>query len=170
MNQFAFYTNDRINRYNIRVANATRIVNFDILRNDENDIDSNSDSLQIAISIKRVLENIIVTINNQFQRKKKRFSNTKNKSRKSRSDLFSRIDFNVFLYVSRHFDFVVISSRNVKRVSKRIVERIKRTIKQKQKIEQSNQKNEIDWIEKTFEKLNDDEFVRIFQFNTFSLN
>ena len=171
INQFAFYTNDRINRHNARVANAAHIVNFDILRDDENDIDSSFDSLQIAISVKRVLKNIIATINNQFSKKRrKRFSNTKSKSRKSRFDLFSRVDFNVLSYVSRRFDFVVIFSRNVKRASKRIAERMKRAIKQKQKIEQSNQKNEVDWIKKTFEKLNDDEFVRIFQFDTFSLS
>ena len=64
MNQFAFYTNDRINRHNVRVANATRVVNFEISRNDKNIIDSNFDSLQIEISVKRVLKNIIVTINN----------------------------------------------------------------------------------------------------------
>ena len=69
MSQFAFYIDDRINFHNVRVANATRIVNIDILRNDENDIDSNSNSLQIEISIKRVLKNIIVTINNQLAKK-----------------------------------------------------------------------------------------------------
>ena len=145
MNQSAFYINDRINRHNVRVANAARIVHFDILRDDENDIDSSSDSLQVAVSVKRALKNIIATVNNQSSKKRrKRFSDTKSKSRKSRFDLLSRVDFNVLSYAFRRSDLVVIFSRNVKRASKRIAERIKRTIKQKQKIEQSNQKNEID--------------------------
>ena len=105
MNQFAFYINDCINRHNIRVANATRIVNFDILRNDENDIDSNSNSLQIEISIKRVLENIIVTINNQLAKKKrKRLKNPKNIAR---FDALSRVDFNVLSYIFRRFVSVI---------------------------------------------------------------
>ena len=70
-----------------------------------------------------------------FQKKRKRFKNTKNRSR---IELLLRVDFNILLYVSRRFDFVVILSRNVKRASKRIAERVKRTIRQKQKIEQSN--------------------------------
>ena len=73
MNQSAFYINDRINCHNIRVANAIRIVNFDIYRNDENSIDSNLDSLQIRVSVKRALQNVIVTVNNQFSKKKKTF-------------------------------------------------------------------------------------------------
>ena len=66
MNQFAFYTNDRINRHNVRVANATRAINFEMLRDNENNIDSNFDFLQIEISIKRVLKNIIDATNNEF--------------------------------------------------------------------------------------------------------
>ena len=119
--------------YNVKQTNRRREIDFNLSQDDENNIDSSFDSLQFRISIKRSLQNIIVTINNQFSKKKrKRFKNTK---RKSRFDLLSRIDFNALLYVSRRFDFVVISSRNVKRASKRIVERVKRTIKQKQKTE-----------------------------------
>ena len=128
--------------YNVRQANRRREIDFNISQNDENSIDSSFDSLQIRISAKRALQDITATANNQLSKKKrKRFKNTK---RKSRFDLFSRVDFNVFSYVSRRFDFVVIFSRNVKRASKRIAERMKRAIKQKQKIEQSNQKNEVD--------------------------
>ena len=128
--------------YNVKQTNCRREIDFNLSQNDENSIDSSFDSLQIRISVKRFLQNITVTINNQFSKKrKKRFKSTK---RKSRFNLFSRIDFNVLSYIFRRFDFVVIFLRNVKRASKRIVERVKRTIKQKQKIEQSNQKNEVD--------------------------
>ena len=177
MSQIEFFADDRTNRYNVRVANATlqnddrRDVDFEISQNEENNIDSNFDSLQIRISVKRALQNIIVTINNHSSKKKtKRFKNTKSKSRKSRFDLFSRVNFNAFSYAFRRSDFVVIFSRNVRRASKRIVERMKRAIKQKQKIEQSNQKDEIDFINFFFEKLIDDEFVRISQFDTFSFS
>ena len=172
--QFVFITRKRVNCYNRRDENTIiqidcrREIDFNISQNDENNVDSNFDLLHIEISIKHVLQNIIVAINNQFtKRKKKRFKDTKNRSR---IDLLSRVDFNVLSYATRSFAFVFLFSRNVKRVSKQIVARMKRTIKQKQKIEQSNQKNEINWIKKTFEKLNDDKFVRIFQFDTFSLN
>ena len=53
-------------------------------------------------------------------RKKNRFKNTKNKSR---FDLLSRIDFNVFSYVSRRFSFAILNFRQIKRVSERIFER-----------------------------------------------
>ena len=47
---------------------------------------------------------------------------------------------------------------------------MKRAMKHKQKIEQSNQKNEIDFIKEIFEKLNNNEFVRVFQIDTSSSN
>ena len=147
-NQFVFAVNEIIDRHSRYAANKTvkihrrREINFNISQNDENSIDSSFDSLHVEVSIKRVLQNIIVTINNQFtKKKKKRFKNFKNIAR---FDALSRVDFNAFLYVSRRFVFVVNFSRNVKRAFKRIVERMKRAIKQKQKIEQSNQKNEVD--------------------------
>ena len=190
MNQFAFYTNDRTNCYNVRVANASlqiddrRDVSFQISQNDENNLNLNCDSLQIRISIKRVLQNFIATTNNQFAKKKrkrsfdsakkfvfakqfvfnffeitekKRFKNTRNRSR---IDLLSRIDFNVLLYAAQNLVIVVFSSRNVERASAKIAALTKRAIKQK--IEHLNQKNDVDFIKKTFEKLNNDEFVRVF--------
>ena len=165
-NFFVFVVNEIIDHHSRHAANKTlethrrRKINFNISQNDENNIDSSFDSLQIRISIKRFLQDIIVTINNQSSKKRReRFKNTKNRSR---IDLLSRVDFNVLSYATRNFAFVVLSSRNVRRASKRIAARMKRAIKQKQKIEQSNQKNEIDFIKFFFEKLNDDEFVRMF--------
>ena len=135
MNQSAFYINDRINCHNVRVANAARIVNFNIYRNDENIIDSNFDFLHVEISIKRALQDIIVTINNQLAKKrKKRSKNTKNRSR---TELLFRVEFNALSYAKRNSVSDVLLSRNIKRASERIVARAKRTIKQK--IEHSNQ-------------------------------
>ena len=77
MNQFVFYSNDRTNRHNIRVANATlqidirRNANFEISQNDENIVDSNFDSLHVDISIKRFLQNITFTTNNRSIKRKK---------------------------------------------------------------------------------------------------
>ena len=79
MNQIVFSAFNRTNCYNVRVANATlqdddrRDVNFEISQNEKKNIDSSFDSMQIRISIKRVLQNIVVTINNQFSKKKKTF-------------------------------------------------------------------------------------------------
>ena len=86
-NQFVFIFEKRKNCHNNLIANnATQInyrrdVNFNISQNNENNIDLNFDSLQIEIriSIKRVLQNIIDTINNQFV-KKNRFSKITKKS------------------------------------------------------------------------------------------
>ena len=147
-NQFVFAVNEIIDRHSRYAANKIvkthrrRKTNFNISQNDENNIDSNFDFLHVEISVKRVLQNITATINNQLTKKKKeRFKNFKNIAR---SDALSRVDFNALSYVFRRSVFVVSFSRNVKRAFKRIAERVKRAIKQKQKIEQSNQKNEID--------------------------
>ena len=135
INQSAFYTNDRINCHSARVANAARIVNFDILRDDENDIDSSSDSLQVEISIKRVLENIIATINNQFAKKRrKRFKNSKIIAR---FDALSRVDFSVFSYAFRRSASAILFFRIIKHSFIRIAARAIRF-----EIEQTNQKNE----------------------------
>ena len=105
-NQFVFTMKKLIDDYNSRVAyNIKQIdrrqeMNFNILQNDENNIDSSLDFLHVEISTKHVLQNIIVAINNQFAKKKtKRFKNTKNRSR---INLLSRIDFNVLSYASRN--------------------------------------------------------------------
>ena len=163
MNQIVFFANDRTNCYNARVANVAlqddnrRDINFEISQNEKNNIDSSFDSLQIRISIKRVLQNIIVTINNQFLKKKKKcFKDTK---RKSRFDLLSRVDFNFFSYVFRPFAFVILFSRNIKRVSERIVEqniaratRAKQTAK-KQKIENDDDVVDVDnYFKRNFAK------------------
>ena len=101
-NQFVFVVNEIIDRHNRYVANKIvkihrrRETNFNISQNDENNIDSNLDFLHVEISIKRALQNIIATINNQFtKQKKKRFKDFKNIAR---SDALSRVDFNALLY------------------------------------------------------------------------
>ena len=84
-NQSMFTITKKNDDFNFRVAknviqiDRRRQINFDILQNDQNNIDSNFDSLHdfdflhVLISIKRVLKNIIITINNQFAKKKKTF-------------------------------------------------------------------------------------------------
>ena len=75
MNQIEFFADNRTNRYNARVANATlqnddrRDVDFEISQNEKNDIDSSFDALQIRVSVKRALQNITATINNQSSKK-----------------------------------------------------------------------------------------------------
>ena len=72
INQIVFFANNYTNRYNIRVANAIlqndnrRDVNF--AQNDKNNIHSNFDSLQIRISIKRVLKISLLRSTINFQK------------------------------------------------------------------------------------------------------
>ena len=77
--QFVFTTKERINCYSRRDENTIiqidrrREIDFNISQNDENNVDSSLDFLHVEISIKRVLQDIIATINNQFAKKKKTF-------------------------------------------------------------------------------------------------
>ena len=74
-NSSVFVVNEIIDRHSRHAANKTlkihrrREINFNILQNDENSIDSSFDSLQIRVSIKRSLQDIIATINNQLSKK-----------------------------------------------------------------------------------------------------
>ena len=174
MNQIEFFVDDCTNCYNARVANATlqnddrRDVNFEISR-----IEKKTTTIQISIHCMSKFQlnafykiSLLRSIINL--RKKKNVLKTRKIDREL---IYYRQLTSIIYYMQHEILFsLFFFSRNVKRASKWIAARMKRAIKQKLKIEQSNQKNEIDWIKKTFEKLNDDKFVRIFQFNTFSFS
>ena len=174
-NQFAFIVNTNIDRHSHRVTtliiqtNRRREIDFNISQVFQNNIDSNFDSLQIRISAKRVLQNIIAATNNQFaKRKRKRLKNSKNIAR---FDALSRTDFSVFLYAFRRSAFVTFFSRNIRRVFERIVERnAARATRAKQAIKRQEIENDADVIDvddhmkETLRNLNDDKFVNLSQY------
>ena len=81
--QFVFTLKRRINRYSRRDENTViqidrrREIDFNISQNDENKVDSSFDFLHVEISIKRVLQDITATINNQFAKRKENVSKTR---------------------------------------------------------------------------------------------
>ena len=99
-NQFVFAVNEIIDRHNRHAVNKIvkiyrrRKINFNISQNDENNIDSNSNFLHVEISIKRVLQNIIVAINNQLA--KKNISETRKTNRVS---IYCRELISVFFHM-----------------------------------------------------------------------
>ena len=124
---------------------------------------SSSNSIQIQMFIRRrFLKHVIATINNNVLKKNFDRNETRLEAEKKNSTR-SRVESQVVSFISNTSTTMIQISRLIKRAFERIATRTT-----KQKIEQSNQKNEIDFIKKTFEKLNDNEFVRVFQFDTSS--
>ena len=126
---------------------------------------SSSNSIQIQIFIfKCFLKHVIATINNNVLKKNFDRNETRLETEKKNS-IRSRVEFQIVSFDRNTSTTMIQIFRSIRRAFERIATRTT-----KQKIEQSNQKNEIDFIKKILEKLIDDEFVRIFQFDTFSLN
>ena len=127
---------------------------------------SNSNSIQTQVfTFKRSLKHVIPTINNNILKKNFDKNETRLETKKKKNSIRSRVEFQIVSFNRNTSTTMIQVFRSIKRAFERIATRTT-----KQKIEQSNQKNEIDFIKKNLEKLIDDEFVRIFQFDTFSFS